>query len=165
MFIRALVGLCERLDFRPQITSGRLPEVHLGLRAAAGVASCAALGAKRQSIATPSVIEAAAPTVSGIGQIRPWIEEAKRNFGLPAVKGEQHNPTIIKWIGHLSAPFRNDQDAWCGTFAGWCIAAALPDEPVPANHWGSINWLKFGKPLKDPMFGCAAVFWRSSPSG
>lgn len=121
-----------------------------------------------KTLATLGVIPvaaAAAPVVAGIEPILPWIEEARRNLGVREVKGPQHNPTIIKWLDRLSASFRNDEDAWCGTFTGWCIAATLPNEPVPANPWGSINWLKFGKPLKEPMLGCVAVFWRGSPSG
>ncbi|MCB4767962.1 TIGR02594 family protein [Ancylobacter sp. Lp-2] len=99
----------------------------------------------------------AAPTL-------PWIEEARRHLGLREIKGPTHAPAILRMLEALDAPFRDDEAAWCGTFAGWCIAAGLPHETLPPAPWGSINWLKFGIELKTPAYGCVAVFWHGAPS-
>lgn len=118
----------------------------------------------------PKTIEALNAATSGKKPIAaqtllPWFEEAKRNLGLREVAGAKHNASILKWLEFLKAPFRNDEEAWCGTFVGWCIASMLPAEPLLQNPWGSINWLKFGREIHRPAIGAVLVFWRGSPGG
>ncbi|GAB4068358.1 TIGR02594 family protein [Ancylobacter sonchi] len=94
----------------------------------------------------------------------PWIVEARRHLDLREIKGPRHAPAILRMLEALNAPFRDDETAWCGTFAGWCIAATLPGDTLPPDPWASINWLKFGTGLVTPAYGCVGVFWRGAPS-
>lgn len=95
----------------------------------------------------------------------PWYDEATRWLGLKEVPGAAHNPVILDWLAELDAPFRDDETPWCGTAMGAWMAAALPDEPLPAAPWGSRNWLGFGRPISTPAIGAILVFWRGSPTG
>jgi uncharacterized protein (TIGR02594 family) len=94
----------------------------------------------------------------------PWIAEAKRHIGLREVKGGKHSPVILEWLARLKASWTDDETAWCGTFVGWCIAATLPDEKLPANPFGARQWLKFGVAV-EPCYGAIPVFWRGSKEG
>jgi uncharacterized protein (TIGR02594 family) len=116
---------------------------------------------------TIAALNAATPGRAPLEQatLLPWFEEAKRHIGLREVSGPKHNSAIVQWLEFLKAPFRNDEEAWCGTFVGWCIASTMPAEPLLQNPWGSINWLKFGRELQQPALGAVLVFWRGSPSG
>jgi uncharacterized protein (TIGR02594 family) len=95
----------------------------------------------------------------------PWYAEASRHLGLKEVGGKKHNPTILSWLERLKAAWQDDETAWCGTFVGWCIAATLSDEPLPANPFAARSWGKFGRSLERPAVGAVAVFWRGSPDG
>jgi uncharacterized protein (TIGR02594 family) len=53
---------------------------------------------------------------------------------------------------------------WCGDFVESCIAVALPREPLPANPYAAINWIKWGQSCK-PQYGAVLVFWRGTPNG
>ncbi|WP_230531118.1 NlpC/P60 family protein [Microvirga roseola] len=99
------------------------------------------------------------------GLAAPWYHEAIRLTGVREIAGKQHSPTILKWLERLKAPWRDDETAWCGTFVGWCIATTLPNEPLPDNPFGARNWMKFGKPIKEPARGAVAVFWRGKRNG
>jgi len=95
----------------------------------------------------------------------PWYAEASRHLGLQEVAGRKHNPTILSWLERLKASWRDDETAWCGTFVGWCIAATLPNEPLPTNPFAARSWAKFGRPLDRPAVGAVVALWRGSPDG
>jgi uncharacterized protein (TIGR02594 family) len=94
-----------------------------------------------------------------------WLAEARRHMGLREVKGAGTNQTIARWLDRLKAAWRDDETPWCSTFVAWCIAATLPDEPLPTNPFGARNWLKWGNGLLEPAPGAVAVFWRGSRAG
>lgn len=93
------------------------------------------------------------------GLAAPWYEEATRHVGVREVAGTKHHPTIVGWLERLKAPWLDDETPWCGTFVGWCIAATLPDEPLPANPFGARNWLTFGIAC-EPQRAAILVFSR-----
>ena len=91
--------------------------------------------------------------------ILPWFEEARRHLGLRETAGKATNATISTWLKRLNASWGDDETPWCGTFVGWCIAATLTAEPLPANPFGARSWLAFGAPAK-PQRGAVMVFSR-----
>ena len=97
-------------------------------------------------------------------QMRPWHAEALRLEGIVEGFGAADNPRILGWADDLELNYERDSIAWCGLFVGHCIAAALPDEPLPANPLGARNWLKFGSSCA-PTLGAVLVFWRGERSG
>ncbi|OIP87329.1 MAG: hypothetical protein AUK37_01635 [Rhodobacterales bacterium CG2_30_65_12] len=92
----------------------------------------------------------------------PWIEEAKRVMGMHELRDK---PRLMAWLRSDGATLGDPaQHPWCGDFVQTAIALGLPDEPIPANPYGSINWLKFGR-ATEPQFGAVLVFWRGTPGG
>jgi uncharacterized protein (TIGR02594 family) len=120
----------------------------------------AAHGLAPDGLAGPATVAA----LSGSGgeggvEAAPWYEEAERHLGLRERAGPKHNPEIIGWLERLKAPWRDDETPWCGTFVGWCIAATLPDELLPANPFGARSWLTFGAAC-EPRRAAVLVFSR-----
>jgi uncharacterized protein (TIGR02594 family) len=103
--------------------------------------------------------KAPAPKVGGVPL--PWYDEGKAHLGLREARGRATNAEIAKWLKELDASWSDDETPWCGAFVGHCIAATLPDEPLPANPFGARNWGKFGVRC-DPQVGAVMVFWRKS---
>ncbi|MDQ3558379.1 MAG: TIGR02594 family protein [Pseudomonadota bacterium] len=97
-------------------------------------------------------------------QLRPWHAEALRLKGTTELAGAADNPLILSWAQRLGLGYGHDSIAWCGLFAAHCIAASLPDEPLPTNPLGARNWLRFGCDT-DLALGAVLVFWRGSKAG
>lgn len=91
----------------------------------------------------------------------PWLDIAERKKGLHEKRDNAALRAFLKSDGGTvgdpaSVP-------WCGDFVETCLALALPDEALPNNPYGAINWLAFGKPVT-PRKGAILVFWRGSPA-
>jgi uncharacterized protein (TIGR02594 family) len=103
---------------------------------------------------------AASITPAGTPDATPWINVAERMKGL-----RETNQALKDFLksdgGTVGDPSRIP---WCGDFVATCIAIALPEEALPSNPYGAINWLKFGKPVT-PKRGAVLIFWRGSPNG
>ncbi len=94
-----------------------------------------------------------------------WFEEAINLVGTKEMKGAGSSKTIINWAKACNIDYDNDDIPWCGLFVSHCIAATLPDEPLPAGPLGARNWLKFGERLDKPVQGSILVFWRGKRDG
>ncbi len=101
------------------------------------------------------------PSPTRVEGLLPWYEEALRLKGTREAAGEADNPLILAWAKRLGLAYAQDSIAWCGLFVAHCIAAALPDEPLPTNPLGARRWLGFGAST-DPTLGAVLVFWRGS---
>lgn len=113
------------------------------------------------------VVKGGGGTVAaGQQQMRPWYEEALRLKGTREGPGTADNPLLLRWAKALGlgGSFAHDSVAWCGLLVAHCIAASLPDEPLPTNPLGARNWLQFGIRC-EPTLGAVLVFWRGSRSG
>lgn len=106
---------------------------------------------------------ALAPPPSG-APLLPWYEEANRLKGVKEVAGKGSNPTILKWAttlgGWVKSYFTDDDIPWCGLFVAHCIGATLPNEPLPSNPLGALNWSSFGVACK-PALGAILTFRRA----
>jgi len=156
-----LDGVRGRLTIRAikefQQRSGLLVDGILGLETeAAFVASTGGGSSPAPSQPSPTRGEGAA--------VVPWYDEALRLKGVKEAAGAADNPAILKWAARLGLLYHHDSIAWCGLFTAHCIAASLPDEPLPNNPLGARNWLRFGRGI-DPTPGAIMVFWRGSRSG
>ena len=87
-----------------------------------------------------------------------WLIEARKYIGLAEIPGPKHNPTIIKWLEHLKAWWRDDETPWCGVFVATCIDAA--GIALPANWMRAKAWADWGGRLSAPVPGCVVVFER-----
>jgi uncharacterized protein (TIGR02594 family) len=106
----------------------------------------------------------AVPPDSVRRQLVPWYEEALRLKGTREAAGAADSPLILAWAKRLGLVYAHDSTAWCGLFVAHCIAASLPDEPLPSNPLGARRWLNFGA-ATEPTLGAVLVFWRGSRSG
>lgn len=93
-----------------------------------------------------------------------WMREAYRFMGLKEVAGPGSNPTILGWAqklgGWIAGYFKDDDIAWCGLFQAHCIGSTLPNEPLPSNPLGALNWSSLGKELQSPALGAILTFRR-----
>lgn len=83
----------------------------------------------------------------------PWICLAKTKMGLNEVRDNKPLSAFLKSDGAtLGDPAKLP---WCGDFVETCIAVSLPREPMIANPYWALNWLKFGVevPKDKPIMG------------
>lgn len=77
-----------------------------------------------------------------------WMRDARRYIGLTEIPGQKSNPTIMGWAkklgGWIASWYQDDDTPWCGLFIANVIATTLPQEPLPSNPLGALNWKKFG---------------------
>ncbi|MEM9734205.1 MAG: peptidoglycan-binding protein [Pseudomonadota bacterium] len=93
--------------------------------------------------------------------LAPWMDFAKsmdgwherRNYG----KVKRFLSTVASWFDPI-------KHAWCGMWMAAVIAHCLPDEKLPNNPAGSINWRDWSDECK-PQYGAILVFWRGKPTG
>lgn len=138
-----------------------------GIRGRRTIAALKAFQASRQIPATGLVDGSTFAALFGGGLVSdlPWFSEAERLMGTQEAAGSANNPRILDWASELGIPYQGDDIPWCGLFVAHCIAASLPDEPLPDNPLGARNWLKFGVPCNVPTNGAVLVFWRGSRDG
>jgi uncharacterized protein (TIGR02594 family) len=92
----------------------------------------------------------------------PWLDTAYRMRNMHEVI---HNAKLREFLKSDGATVGDPAKIpWCGDFVQTCVALALPDEPLPQNPYGAINWLKFGK-ATEPKKGAVLIFWRGSQAG
>lgn len=93
-----------------------------------------------------------------------WLRDARRYIGVTEIPGPKSNPVIMGWAkklgGWIASWYQNDDTPWCGLFVGNVIATTLPQEPMPANPLGALNWKKFGKEGRVAV-GAILVFKRT----
>lgn len=120
---------------------------------------------KVDGIAGPQTLRAlfggALPKPADSPDATPWLDIAERKKGLHEKRDNAALRAFLKSDGGTVGD--PAQVAWCGDLVETCLALALPDEALPNNPYGAINWLAFGKPVT-PRKGAVLVFWRGSPS-
>ncbi len=126
-----------------------------------GMANTATVTALRRSSAAPNAKLIIAPDTP----TEPvWMREARRYLGLREIVGRGSNSIIMSWakrLGGWVASFYNDDDIpWCGLALGAWIAITLPEEALPSNPLGALNWSTFGIGLTQPARGAIMVFKR-----
>ncbi|OHV85818.1 TIGR02594 family protein [Ensifer sp. LCM 4579] len=93
-----------------------------------------------------------------------WMREARRHMGLKEIAGPKSSATIMSWAkrfgGWIVSFYTNDDIPWCGLAVGHWIAVTLPEEQLPSNPLGALNWSKFGRGLTEPALGAILTFKR-----
>lgn len=157
----AYAGVVDDAPGRQMIAALKRFQVAEGLPAT-GTATAATVEALRRSSAAPKASLIAAPEIPAEPV---WMRDARRYLGLREVVGKGSNSTIMSWAKHLGgwvASFYADDDIpWCGLAVAAWIAITLPEEPLPSNPLGALNWRTFGIGLGSPSLGAILVFSRS----
>jgi uncharacterized protein (TIGR02594 family) len=103
------------------------------------------------------------PAALSSAPLLPWYSEAARLQGVTEVAGSKSNSTILGWAkaigGWVASYFDDDDIPWCGLFMAHCIGATLPEEPLPSNPLGALNWSTFGIAC-EPQPGAILTFSR-----
>ncbi|MBP2460160.1 MULTISPECIES: hypothetical protein [unclassified Rhizobium] len=89
--------------------------------------------------------------MDSLAQTKLGLNETRENASLKA---------FLKSDGHaLGDPAKLP---WCGDFLETCIALSLLKEPMIANPYWALNWLKFGLdvPKAKPLMGVVGVKFR-----
>lgn len=102
------------------------------------------------------------PQPSKLPDYAPWMKLALQKKGLQETT---HKKTLMEFLklgkGTIGDPAVTP---WCGDFVETCIAVTMPTEPLPANPYAAINFMKFGIACA-PQYGAILVFWRGTPNG
>lgn len=145
---RAVIAALKKFQY-----AVKLPET--------GVADTATVSALRSDSGTSISSQAvAAPPVP----VEPvWMREARRYMGLKEIAGNKSNPVILGWAkklgGWIESFYTDDDIPWCGlAMANW-ISTTLPNEVLPSNPLGAMNWKNFGYEIT-PCVGAILVFKR-----
>ncbi|HAV4196710.1 TPA: TIGR02594 family protein [Acinetobacter baumannii] len=96
-----------------------------------------------------------------------WLAAGRARIGTHEIKGVKHNPLIVSmWEVAFQATnqktwIRDDDTAWCGAFAGYCIAKGSDPKKIPKDFYRAKSWAEAGTSLSKPAYGCVVVFSRS----
>ena len=91
-----------------------------------------------------------------------WLVEARKNIGQRELRGNKHNPLILRWWELIRAPFTDDETPWCAGFVGAMLESAGVKSTRSAWARSYLNW---GQRLRNPVVGCIVVFSRGPRSG
>lgn len=88
-----------------------------------------------------------------------WMPIAQSYMGLKEISGKGSNKTIDGWFEEFGYPQFKDDTAWCSLF----VMKVMKD----AGYTGSTSlaarsWLKWGKSIRNPSYGCIVVFKRGN---
>lgn len=89
-----------------------------------------------------------------------WLDSAYHELraGVREIPGPEHNPRIVEYMRIAGAHWvTDDETAWCGGFAGFCIVQA--GLKPPALSVRARAWLQWGTGLhpQHPAFGAITV--------
>jgi len=88
-----------------------------------------------------------APVVSKPVQVQtgsgepPWLAVARGELGQKEIVGRQNNSRIIEYHAATSLKAKDDETAWCSSFANWCLKQA---GFKGTNNALAASWLKWG---------------------
>ncbi|PHM51900.1 TIGR02594 family protein [Xenorhabdus hominickii] len=88
-----------------------------------------------------------------------WIEEGYKYIGMHEITGDQHHPYILQWWKDIKrGGIRDDETPWCAAYVG----AMFEHVGIRSSRFESAkSYLEWGMQLKEPYYGCVAVFTRT----
>ena len=89
------------------------------------------------------------------------LEEALNQFGHQEIKGEKHNPEIVKFFAEIGFNIKDDETAWCSAFMNWVAKKAGYKRTKKLN---AKSWLEVGEEVTIPQLGDIVIFHRGDPT-
>lgn len=87
----------------------------------------------------------------------PWLAIARAELGRHEVPGPANEPRILEYHQATTLKATSDAVPWCSAYACFVMTeAGLASTGSAAAR----SWLAWGRPLKQPVAGCIAVFSR-----
>ncbi len=100
-----------------------------------------------------------APQCGGIIPVWMHMAISELNLGVREKAGAAHNSRILEYHQATNHGATRDENAWCSSFANWCIQRSGLSGTRKAN---ARSWLGWGTELNKPRYGCVTVLWRES---
>lgn len=92
----------------------------------------------------------------------PWMDIARSQIGTKEISGSNDNPKIVEYHQAATLKAKDDETAWCSSFACWVLEKAGYDHTH--NAWAR-SFLDYGIKLDAPKYGCIVVYRRGADSG
>jgi uncharacterized protein (TIGR02594 family) len=90
------------------------------------------------------------------------LVEFLKLYGIQEFEGEKNNPIILEWSreirDYVGIEYNSDSLAWCGLLCGVVVLRAGYIPPFLCIR--ALEWLKFGRAVKQAMLGDILVFNR-----
>lgn len=90
----------------------------------------------------------------------PWMQIAQHELGQKEVSGPEYNPRVVEYHQTTLLKATSDEVPWCSSFVNW-VFFKHNIAWKRTNSAAAISWLKWGKQLKAPRYGCLMVSKRS----
>lgn len=94
-----------------------------------------------------------------------WMEIAYNEIGVTEIPGPKNEKRILDYHASTRLHASKDSVPWCSSFVCWVMEQAGYRSTRSAR---ARSWLKYGRKIDKPVYGCIVVFWRkhvSSESG
>lgn len=94
-----------------------------------------------------------------------WLRQARLHLGTKETKGKDSNPAILEFFklaGHDDID--NEETAWCAAFVGAMLKLSGYPLPPTATNLMARSYLKYGKPLAEPVVGAICITPRGKSS-
>lgn len=88
-----------------------------------------------------------------------WMARARREIGVKERPGAEHHPRILEYQEATKLLEGADEVPWCSAFVCWVMEQTGIRSTRSA---AARSWLKWGKPLDNPLPGCVVVLSRKS---
>jgi len=88
------------------------------------------------------------------------MDIARAEIGVRDIPGPKYNPRVEEYLNSTGLDTNSDETSWCSAFVNWCVTKA---GLAGTNNATARSWLKWGRPLVDPVPGCVVVLWREHP--
>jgi uncharacterized protein (TIGR02594 family) len=146
----------QPIDWGPNIDTGRVADLSLGVLAALGISTD---DAATIIIPLPGTPPVAAPAAPSSGE-PPWLTLARAEIGFHELPDNHGIQRYVDLAGYGA-----DGEPWCAIFAGAMLRKAGIDiKGVNAMARSFSTAPSFTK-IDAPRLGCLAVFWRGSKDG
>ena len=91
-----------------------------------------------------------------------WITVAKGELGVHEIRGRKHNDRILEYHSKTSYHAEKDEISWCASFVNWVFSEC---GIKGTNSASARSWIRWGKKLDKPIYGCVVIFWRGKKDG
>ena len=94
------------------------------------------------------------------GQIAPWIDVAKREFGQKEARGaSEHNPKIIAYHATTTYAAKTDEVPWCSSFVNWVLKESGVEG---TNSAAAASWLDWGQRVESKPGAITVIYMKNA---
>lgn len=87
-----------------------------------------------------------------------WLDIAFSEIGEKEIAGPEDNPRIVEYHQSCSLKATDDETPWCSAFANWVFDQLKKEKITPTRSAAALSWLKWGKKLLHPAYGCVVIY-------